>query len=64
MKNYRYLVALFPVLAGCAVSPAYVTPGTPAIALASPQQAQFAAGTGAVSEAAWWTFSMMHGCRS
>lgn len=56
MKNYRYLVALFPVLAGCAVSPAYVTPGTPAIALASPQQAQFAAGTGAVSEAAWWTF--------
>ncbi|MGK5041767.1 efflux transporter outer membrane subunit [Janthinobacterium sp. GB1R12] len=56
MKNYRYLVALFSVLAGCAVSPAYVTPGTPAIALASPQQAQFAAGTGAVSEAAWWTF--------
>jgi multidrug efflux system outer membrane protein len=56
MKNYRYLVALFPVLAGCAVSPAYVTPGTPAITLASPQQAQFAAGTGAVSEAAWWTF--------
>jgi multidrug efflux system outer membrane protein len=56
MKKYRYLVALFPVLAGCAVSPAYVTPGTPAIALASPQQALFAPGAGAVSEAAWWTF--------
>ena len=56
MKNYHYLVALFPVLAGCAVSPAYVTPGTPEIHLASPQQAQFAPTTGAVSEAAWWTF--------
>ncbi|MBW3499640.1 efflux transporter outer membrane subunit [Janthinobacterium sp. NKUCC08_JDC] len=60
MKNYRYLaslfVALFPVLAGCAVSPAYVTPGTPAIHLASPQQALFAPGASAVSEAAWWTF--------
>ncbi|MGK5074560.1 efflux transporter outer membrane subunit [Janthinobacterium sp. ZB1P44] len=56
MKNYRYLVSLFPLLAGCAVSPAYVTPGTPAITLASPQQAQFGPGTGAVSEAAWWTF--------
>ncbi|QKY01017.1 TolC family protein [Janthinobacterium lividum] len=56
MKNYRYLVSLFPLLAGCAVSPAYVTPGTPAIILASPQQAQFAPGASAVSEAAWWTF--------
>lgn len=56
MKNYRYLVSLFPLLAGCAVSPAYVTPGTPAITLASPQQAQFAPGASAVSEAAWWTF--------
>ncbi|MBR7633681.1 efflux transporter outer membrane subunit [Janthinobacterium lividum] len=56
MKNYRYLVSLFPLLAGCAVSPAYVTPGTPAITLASPQQAQFAPGASAVSDAAWWTF--------
>ena len=56
MKHYRYLVALFPVLAGCAVSPAYVTPGTPDITLASPQQAQFAPGAIAVSDAAWWTF--------
>ncbi|SDH46764.1 TolC family protein [Janthinobacterium sp. YR213] len=56
MKNYRYLASLFPLLAGCAVSPAYVTPGTPAITLASPQQAQFAPGASAVSEAAWWTF--------
>lgn len=56
MKNYRYLVSLFPLLAGCAVSPAYITPGTPAITLASPQQAQFAPGASAVSEAAWWTF--------
>jgi multidrug efflux system outer membrane protein len=56
MKNFRYLVSLFPLLAGCAVSPAYVTPGTPAITLASPQQAQFAPGASAVSEAAWWTF--------
>ena len=29
------------LLAGCAVSPAYVAPGTPNITLASPQQAQF-----------------------
>jgi multidrug efflux system outer membrane protein len=56
MKNYRYLVCLFPALAGCAVSPAYVTPGTPDITLVSPQQAQFAPGANAVSEAAWWTF--------
>lgn len=56
MKNYRYLVALFPLLAGCAVSPAYVTPGTPDITLVSPQQAQFAPGASAVSQAAWWTF--------
>ena len=56
MKNYRYLIALFPVLAGCAVSPAYVTPGTPAITLASPQQAQFAPAQTAASNAAWWTF--------
>ena len=56
MKNYRYLAFLFPVLAGCAVSPAYVTPGTPAITLASPQQAQFAPTQTAASNAAWWTF--------
>ena len=60
MKNYRYLAslfaALFPLLTGCAVSPAYVTPGTPDIALASPQQAQFAPGASAVSETAWWMF--------
>ena len=56
MKNYRYLVALFPVLAGCAVGPAYLTPGTPAITLASPQQTQFAPAQTAASSAAWWTF--------
>ena len=56
MKNYRYLVSLFPLLAGCAVSPAYVTPGTPDVHLASPQQAQFVPAASAVSEAAWWTF--------
>ncbi|OHV94363.1 membrane protein [Janthinobacterium lividum] len=56
MKNYRYLVSLFPLLAGCAISPAYVTPGTPAIALASPQQTQFAPAQTATSDAAWWTF--------
>ena len=53
MKNYRYLVALFPVLAGCAVGPAYLTPGTPAITLASPQQTQFAPAQTAASSAAW-----------
>ncbi|MGK5028999.1 efflux transporter outer membrane subunit [Janthinobacterium sp. MDT1-19] len=56
MKNYRFLVSLFPLLAGCVVSPAYVTPGTPDVHLASPQQAQFAPGASAVSETAWWTF--------
>lgn len=56
MKNYRYLVSLLPVLAGCAVGPAYVTPGTPAIHLASPQQAQFAPAQTASMSAAWWTF--------
>lgn len=56
MKNYRYLISLFPVLAGCAVTPAYVTPGMPDVHLASPQQAQFAPAASAVSEAAWWTF--------
>lgn len=60
MKNDRYpaslLAALFPVLAGCAVSAAYVTPGTPDVALASPQQAQFAPARTAASSAAWWTF--------
>ena len=52
MKNYRYLVALFPVLAGCAVGPAYLTPGTPAITLASPQHTQFAPAHTAASSAA------------
>lgn len=56
MKNYRLFVSLFPVLAGCAVSPAYVTPATPDIALASPQQAQFAPAQTAASDNAWWTF--------
>ena len=56
MKNYRYLVSLLSVLAGCAVGPAYVTPGTPDVQLASPQQAQFAPAASAVSQAAWWTF--------
>lgn len=55
MKNYRYLASLFPLLAGCALSPAYVTPGTPDIALASPQQALFAPAQTAAN-AAWWTF--------
>ncbi len=56
MKKYRYLAFLFPVLAGCAVSPAYVTPGTPDVHLASPQQAQFAPAQTAASDSAWWTF--------
>ena len=55
MKNYRYLASLFPLLAGCAVSPAYVAPQTPAIVLASAQQTQFAPAQAAAS-AAWWTF--------
>lgn len=55
MNNYRYLASLFPLLAGCALSPAYVTPGTPDIALASPQQALFAPAQTAAN-AAWWTF--------
>ena len=60
MKNYRYLAslfaALFPILAGCAVSPAYVTPGTPDIHLASPQHTQFAPGASQSAQANWWTF--------
>lgn len=56
MKNYRCLVALFPLLAGCAVSPAHVTPGTPAIALASPQHTQFSPGAPQSAQADWWTF--------
>ncbi|MBB5371431.1 MULTISPECIES: efflux transporter outer membrane subunit [unclassified Janthinobacterium] len=58
MKNYRYFLSGFtsclPVLlAGCALTPAYVTPATPAITLASPQQAQFSAVANADN---WWTF--------
>ena len=60
MKNYRYLAslfaALFPILAGCAVSPAYVTPGTPDIHLSSPQHTQFAPGASPSAQANWWTF--------
>ncbi|WP_176460926.1 efflux transporter outer membrane subunit [Janthinobacterium sp. PC23-8] len=44
------------LLAGCAVSPAYVTPGTPNITLASPQQTQFKAADSIASSTPWWTF--------
>lgn len=44
------------LLAGCAVSPAYVTPDTPAITLASPQQAQFKDAGSTISATPWWTF--------
>src|SRR5450830_1191850 len=58
MKNYRYFLSGFtsclPVLlAGCALTPAYVTPATPAITLASPQQTQFSA---VAKTENWWTF--------
>ncbi|MFZ4877225.1 efflux transporter outer membrane subunit [Janthinobacterium sp. Mn2066] len=54
MKNYRYFLSCVPVLlAGCAVTPAYVTPATPAITLASPQQTQFSA---IAKSDSWWTF--------
>ena len=60
MKNSRYLASLFaslfPLLAGCAVSPAYVTPQTPDIVLASPQQAQFSPKDATAMPAQWWTF--------
>ncbi|MGK5026866.1 efflux transporter outer membrane subunit [Janthinobacterium sp. RB2R34] len=44
------------LLAGCAVSPAYVTPGTPKITLASPQQTQFKGADSSASSTPWWTF--------
>ena len=44
------------LLAGCAVSPAYVAPDTPAITLASPQQAQFKGTDSTISATPWWTF--------
>jgi len=58
MKNYRYFLSGFtsclPVLlAGCALTPAYVTPATPAITLASHQQTQFSA---VAKTENWWTF--------
>jgi len=57
MKNYRYFLSCVPVLlAGCAVTPAYVTPDTPAIALASPQQTQFSVAATVANTDNWWTF--------
>ncbi|XAH25867.1 TolC family protein [Xylophilus sp. GW821-FHT01B05] len=50
------LSALSVLLVGCAVSPAHVTPGTPAIVLASPQQTQFAPAAANARQADWWTF--------
>ena len=44
------------LLAGCAVSPAYVTPGTPAITLASPQQTQFRPAGDLAGGTPWWRF--------
>ena len=44
------------LLAGCAVSPAYVTPDTPNITLASPQQTQFRPAGDAASGTPWWRF--------
>ena len=44
------------LLAGCAVSPAYVAPDTPAITWASPQQAQFKGTDSTISATPWWTF--------
>ncbi len=44
------------LLAGCAVSPAYVTPETPTITLASPQQAQFKPAGDVAGSTPWWTF--------
>lgn len=44
------------LLAGCAISPAYVTPDTPTITLASPQQAQFKPAGDVASGTPWWSF--------
>lgn len=44
------------LLAGCAVSPAYVTPDTPKITLASPQQTQFKPAGDIASGTPWWRF--------
>ncbi|OBV39574.1 outer membrane protein, multidrug efflux system [Janthinobacterium psychrotolerans] len=56
--NQKTLALTFAslLLAGCAVSPAYVTPDTPAITLASAQQAQFKDAGSTISETPWWTF--------
>ena len=57
MRPYRHVFsALSLLLAGCAVSPAYVTPGTPTITLASPQQAQFKPAGDVASGTPWWSF--------
>ncbi|WP_406625326.1 efflux transporter outer membrane subunit [Acidovorax sp. SDU_ACID1] len=48
--------ALAVALSGCAVGPKYVKPDTPAIALASPQAAEFAVGTAEAMLTDWWTF--------
>ena len=50
------ILSLFALLAGCAATPPYATPDTPAIALASPQQNRFAAGLAVAGDAAWWGF--------
>ena len=46
--------ALATALAGCAVGPQYVRPQVPAIVLASPQAAEFAAVDAESTPAAWW----------
>ena len=57
MKPTRHVFSMLALLlAGCAVSPAYVTPQTPDIVLASPQQAQFSPKDATAMPAQWWTF--------
>lgn len=57
MRPYRHVFsALSLLLAGCAVSPAYITPDTPTITLASPQQAQFKPAGDVAGGTPWWTF--------
>ena len=57
MKPTRHVFSMLALLlAGCAVSPAYVTPQTPDIVLASPQQARFAPKDAAAIAEPWWTF--------
>jgi len=57
MRPSRYAFSVLSLLlAGCAVSPAYVAPGTPKITLASPQQTQFKGADSSASSTPWWTF--------